>query len=123
MAAQASRKEETNVVGDQKNWEQRVTSELEVAKVWCDNWGSLFEGATTQQQQIASLEEKLQGWVRNFCAIEVSHVSKFTLPFSGIVYDIGCGTLILWPPAVTRRWIDKMRNKVLFRYCLVCRCV
>lgn len=77
MAAQVSRKQETNVVGDQKNWEQRVTSELEVAKVWCDNWGSLFDGATTQQQQIASLEDKLQRWVRNLCAIDVSRIPKY----------------------------------------------
>ncbi|CAM9545334.1 unnamed protein product [Ectocarpus fasciculatus] len=60
MAAAASKNEEKNVVGDQRNWEQRVTSELEVAKAWCDNWGPLYEGATTQQQQVKSLEEKLK---------------------------------------------------------------
>lgn len=60
MAAAASTKEETNVVGYQRNWEQRVTSELEVAKAWCESWGSLYEGATTQQQQVAALEEKLK---------------------------------------------------------------
>lgn len=59
MAA-SSKIEETNVVGDQRNWEQRVTSELEIAKVWCDNWGSLYEGASTQQQQVVQLEEKLK---------------------------------------------------------------
>ncbi|CAN0324121.1 unnamed protein product, partial [Hapterophycus canaliculatus] len=59
MAAAASKNEEKNVVGDQRNWEQRVTSELEVAKAWCESWGPLYEGATTQQQQLVSLEEKL----------------------------------------------------------------
>lgn len=60
MAAAASKNEEKDVVGDQRNWEQRVTSELEVAKAWCDSWGPLYEGATTQQQQLKSLEEKLK---------------------------------------------------------------
>lgn len=60
MAAAASKNEERDVVGDQRNWEQRVTSELEVAKAWCDSWGPLYEGATTQQQQLKSLEEKLK---------------------------------------------------------------
>lgn len=60
MAA-ASNKGERNVVGEQRNWEQRVTSELEVAKAWCDSWGPLYEGATTQRQQIETLEEKLKG--------------------------------------------------------------
>ncbi|CAM9743059.1 unnamed protein product [Pylaiella littoralis] len=60
MAA-ASNTGERNVVGEQRNWEQRVTSELEVAKAWCESWGPLFEGATTQQQQLESLEEKLKG--------------------------------------------------------------
>lgn len=60
MAAAASKDEEKNVVGDQRNWEQRVTSELEVAKAWCESWGPLYEGATTQQQQLESLEEKLK---------------------------------------------------------------
>lgn len=59
MAAAASKKEETDVVGDQRNWEQRVTSELEVAKAWCESWGALYEGAKTQQQQVVELEEKL----------------------------------------------------------------
>lgn len=63
MTAAASKNEEKNVVGDQRNWEQRVTSELEVAKAWCDSWGPLYKGATTQQQQLESLEENLQRWV------------------------------------------------------------
>lgn len=60
MAAAASKKEETDVVGEQRNWEQRVTSELEVAKAWCESWGPLYEGAQTQQQQAAALEDKLK---------------------------------------------------------------
>lgn len=55
-----AQKEEMNVVGDQRNWEQRVMSELHVAKVWCENWGSLYEGSATQEQQIATLEEALK---------------------------------------------------------------
>lgn len=53
-------KGETDVVGDQRNWEQRVMSELQVAKAWCNNWGSLFEGSATQEEQILALEEALR---------------------------------------------------------------
>lgn len=60
MAAAPSKKEEINVVGDQRNWDQRVTTELEVAKAWCESWGPLYAGATTQQQQVSELEDKLK---------------------------------------------------------------
>lgn len=59
MATATSKKDGTDVVGDQRNWEQRVTSELEVAKAWCENWGPLCPGATTQEQQVEALEDKL----------------------------------------------------------------
>ncbi|CAM9765746.1 unnamed protein product [Discosporangium mesarthrocarpum] len=52
--------EEKDVVGDQRNWEQRIITELESAKQWVEAWGPLFEGAKTMNEQIADLEEKVK---------------------------------------------------------------
>ncbi|CAM9490900.1 unnamed protein product [Ascophyllum nodosum] len=62
MASSAARKEkkEIDVVGEQRNWDQCVSSELEIAKAWCENWGPLYEGSMTQQQQLEMLQSKLE---------------------------------------------------------------
>lgn len=64
MAAAAVKKDEIDAVSNQRNWEQRLTSEREIAKAWYQSWRSLYEGALTQQQQIETLEGKLDRWVR-----------------------------------------------------------
>lgn len=58
MVAVVVKKDEIDPVSSQRNWEQHLTSEREIAKAWCQTWGSLYEGALTQQQQIEMLEGK-----------------------------------------------------------------
>lgn len=59
MAAAVVKKDEIDAVSKQRNWEQHLITEREIAKAWCQSWGSLYEGALTQQQQIEMLEGKL----------------------------------------------------------------
>ena len=51
---------ERNVVAEQKNWEQRVNTELEASKLWAENWGELYEHAKSMADQVKDLEQKLQ---------------------------------------------------------------
>jgi hypothetical protein len=51
-AAAAGSGDGKNIVAAQKNWEQRVNTELEATKLWATNWGELFEGAKTTSEQV-----------------------------------------------------------------------
>ncbi|CAM9707641.1 unnamed protein product, partial [Choristocarpus tenellus] len=52
--------EEKNVVGDQRNWEQRINTELESARMWAETWGPLFDKTSTMDEEIKHLEEKVK---------------------------------------------------------------
>merc|ERR1711988_1113663 len=60
--AEMAKESEHSYVADAQNWEQRVKSELDAAKVWKDNWGPLFapDAPKTYEDQINKLLSKAE---------------------------------------------------------------
>jgi hypothetical protein len=62
MAEGKAEKQEHSFTADQLNWDQRVTSELESARKWNENWGTLFVGGipNDEAERVAYLEEEIR---------------------------------------------------------------
>jgi hypothetical protein len=54
--------QERNYVAEAYNWEQRVKGELESARVWVSNWGSIYASneAIDSKSKIRKLEEEIR---------------------------------------------------------------